>query len=312
MTAWLMMAVSGDRAHAGNEGYADLPSDYYSWDDTVVRFDQPKPGDQIALWDKETLLGVSIIDRIDEGTAVKIMRRCPKCGQTSIKPRKTKVPLYKCQTTGCGFEFDVPVMGEKEVRTYRSFHSRMWRDLTGVLTGAELRTLCEHPKDQSSLRHLHWDDFIRAANDKEPDLGLEPIDEEAHAIPGGFRRMETRVRIGQGLFRARLLDRYGEECALTGPSILGALDAAHIVQYATTGIHHESEGLLLRKDLHALVDRKLIGLDPSAWRVRVSPYLYHVPTYRELDGSPLLIPRLSRLEKALSRLFAEYSSTASR
>jgi predicted restriction endonuclease len=124
--------------------------------------------------------------------------------------------------------------------------------------------------------------------------------------------MEMRVRIGQGMFRAKLLSNYGENCALTGPSILGALDAAHIVQYATTGVHHEAEGLLLRKDLHALVDRKLIGLDPDAWRVRVSPLLYHVKGYRELDGARLLVPRVPRLEASLERLFSEYASASSR
>jgi len=61
-------------------------------------------------------------------------------------------------------------------------------------------------------------------------------------------------RLGQGEFRIAVTDAYDRRCAMTAERTLPALDAAHIIPYAEQGEHRIDNGLLLRKDLHALFD----------------------------------------------------------
>jgi putative restriction endonuclease len=64
----------------------------------------------------------------------------------------------------------------------------------------------------------------------------------------------TRVRLGQNAFRVLVTDAYNRKCAISGEKTLPVLEAAHIKQYAESGPHFISNGLLLRSDLHKLFD----------------------------------------------------------
>ena len=69
-THYLWRAVDHEgerRQHGGNVGYEDLPSSSYSWDNTVANFASPVPGEGIVIWDGDTLLGASVIEKIIEG-----------------------------------------------------------------------------------------------------------------------------------------------------------------------------------------------------------------------------------------------------
>lgn len=159
-TAWLVLVAGEDRQHGGNDGYDDAEAAYYSWDSTVNNHSRLARGDVIVLWDKRTLLGASVIERIEHGSEVKRRYSCPSCGKASLKRRKTKTPLWKCFK--CGDTFDRAATANEEVRTYRSRHDACWTDLSGCLGGAELRRLCRDPRSQLSMRQLRWDDFCRA------------------------------------------------------------------------------------------------------------------------------------------------------
>jgi putative restriction endonuclease len=77
-------------------------------------------------------------------------------------------------------------------------------------------------------------------------------------------------RLGQGTFRVMVTDAYSRRCAITSERTLPALDAAHIVPFSENGAHRVSNGLLLRRDLHALFDQGYITITPSL-SVQVSP-----------------------------------------
>ena len=64
------VGVREDRQHGGNTGYADEPSTYYSWDNTVDNHAALIEGDMIAIGDKHVLLGASVIERIETGDGV--------------------------------------------------------------------------------------------------------------------------------------------------------------------------------------------------------------------------------------------------
>jgi hypothetical protein len=49
-------------------------------------------------------------------------------------------------------------------------------------------------------------------------------------------------------------EAHGRQCAISDGKVLPALDAAHIKPYSDGGLHAESNGILLRKDIHSVFD----------------------------------------------------------
>ena len=73
----------------------------------------------------------------------------------------------------------------------------------------------------------------------------------------------TFPRLGQGSFRVLVTDAYERRCAVTGERTLPALDAAHIKPYSENGLHLVSNGILFRRDLHALFDKGYVTITPT-------------------------------------------------
>ncbi len=287
-TAWLVLAAGDNRKHGGNGGYDDLPSEHYSWDSSVPHHASLAAGDVIAVWDKAALLGVSVIEGIETGQAVKEVYRCPECGKSDFQPRKTKRPVYACLK--CPAKFDVPTAASKTVTTYRSRHGAAWVDMPGVLSGAELRALCDNPRTQHSLRSMRWETLREAIEATGATTSVDIADSAQRAIAGGHRQTTVRARLGQAAFRRQLLQAYGETCAITGPAPAAVLEAAHLYSYAASGEHHSDGGLLLRRDLHRLFDLGLLAVNPLSWTVDVAVQLRPYPAYAALAGAPLTVP----------------------
>jgi ribosomal protein L37AE/L43A len=282
--AWLVMAVGDDRQHGANDGYHDVPAESYSWDTTVPNHASLAPGDPIVLWDKRTLLGASVIERIDRGNATKPVYRCSICGGSNIKPRKTQTPPWRCFK--CKQNFDQPAVQLITVGTYVARHDAGWVDLQGVLTGEQLRALCVHPRSQLSLRPLRWAAFRTAVGRAGDAVPLTHVDARAD-VAGGHAAVTVRVRHGQATFRQRLLAECGAVCALSGPAPAAALDAAHLYSYAAVGRHHHHGGLLLRKDVHRLFDLGQLAVSPATLTVDVAADLRAFPAYADLHGTPM-------------------------
>jgi DNA-directed RNA polymerase subunit RPC12/RpoP len=287
--AWLLLAVGDDRQHGGNDGYDDEPDVHYSWDSTVPNHGSLQKGDLIALWDKRRLIGVSTIEDISKGSKEKLLYRCSECGLAGIKSRKTKFPRYKCYE--CKAEFENPTSKVEQVTTYRSRHDAGWKNLDGVLSGPELRELCESPKSQLSLRPLRWADFAREIAAR---AGLDVVGQVERRSPstltvGGHSLATVRVRRGQRAFRENLLQQYGPRCAFTGDAPASVLEAGHLYSYASLGTHHEHGGLLLRRDIHRLFDDGHLAVNPRSLRASVSPTLLRFPQYAALHDRPLTV-----------------------
>lgn len=296
---WLVLSVGDDRQHAGNTGYADDLATTYRWDSTVPHHLDLRAGDLIAIWDKQRLLGMSVIDSIKQSEGIKLRLTCPKCGKAGIKRRKSLNPAYRCHE--CSAQFDTPTSREEQVTTWATDHADAWTDLEGRLTGAQLRALCESPKSQLSMRPLRVHDFLDAIS-QEPEgagaarlarswLNTRPGGAGPDAPPpeGGHRNATVRVRRGQGAFRARLLAAHGESCAITGPCPEAALEAAHLYSYAEQGEHHQHGGLLMRRDLHRLFDLGLIAVRAKSWTIDVDPSLMAFPDYAALHGHEIKV-----------------------
>ncbi|MFF4727631.1 HNH endonuclease [Streptomyces mirabilis] len=287
-TAWLVLALGDNREHGGNDGYDDNPAEHYSWDSTVQNHARLAAGDVIALWDRKQLVGVSVIEAIDIGTAEKTVYFCPQCGKADIKRRQRQKPAYRCGS--CSAVFDTTARRTKAVTTYRSRHGKVWFDGLGLLSGAELRALCDAPKSQLSMRPARWEklrDALLATGKADAVSGL--TGGKRVPIPGGHRFAKVRCRIGQDAFRRELLEEQGELCAISGPAPADVLEAAHLYSYAESGEHHDFGGLLLRRDLHRLFDTGRIAVDPATDLLDVDSGLDAYPLYQSLHGQPLAL-----------------------
>lgn len=78
------------------------------------------------------------------------------------------------------------------------------------------------------------------------------------------RFASIEVRPDQAAFRREVFMAYKGRCAITGCDVGKALDAAHKIGRDWRKGHNRAEdGLLLRKDLHALYDHKLLTIDDA-------------------------------------------------
>jgi putative restriction endonuclease len=73
----------------------------------------------------------------------------------------------------------------------------------------------------------------------------------------------VRPRLGQGAFRTLVTDNYRRMCAITRERTLPALEAAHIRPFADGGEHEAANGILLRRDIHSLLDAGYVTITPA-------------------------------------------------
>jgi hypothetical protein len=124
-----------------------------------------------------------------------------------------------------------------------------------------------------------------------PPASLAPLDVEVDG-----KRVEQVLRVirdGQADFRKRLIEHYGAVCMVTGTAHAAVIDAAHITPYNGTSTNALSNGLLLRKDIHALFDAGLLVVSPSLV-ISVSSTLSDA-CYRDLDRRPLRLLAPSKI-----------------
>lgn len=316
--AWLLLAAGDDRQHGGNTGYDDQADAYYSWDSTVNNYGQIQVGDTVAIWDKRKLLGVSVVEEIDVTPAEKMLLRCPNpaCGRAGIKARKNLSPRYRCQD--CQLEFDEPRVEVQTVREYRSRHDAAWTSLDGLLGADQLRSVCESPKSQLSMRPLDWNAFKSALEEagasravtriqgRSPDFVYPANSPVEITIPSGHTRSMVRVRRGQQQFRDDLLARFGSLCAFTGRAPARVLDAGHLYSYAKLGQHHKHGGLLLRKDIHRLFDDGWLAVRPGNLSVDVASSLADFPQYAQLHEQRLKVDLAPQQQDWLEQHWEEH------
>ncbi|UZF45376.1 HNH endonuclease signature motif containing protein [Rhodococcus rhodochrous] len=288
-TAWLTLSTTSNyRRLVDGDKYDDNPESHYSWNNLVTHHATVQPGDVFVLWNKEILLGMSIVEHIEVGRGKAKRTRCVYCNRAAVTKRSTMDPPYKCEKCRRTFP-GPPIIDEVDVTTYRSDHAQAWTPLEGLLNGQQLRALCVSPKAQDSFRRLRWDLFQRALHEVATGDPFGAIEVAGQQIAGGHTRVMTRVRRGQGIFRAKLLAQYGHWCAFTGPCPPEVLEAGHLYSYAKVGEHRDGGGLLLRRDIHRLFDSGLLAIDGSGL-IHLAEELREYATYAPLHGLPVQVP----------------------
>ena len=102
-------------------------------------------------------------------------------------------------------------------------------------------------------------------------------------------------RRGQKGFRDSLIIAYDGKCAITGCSTLEVLEAAHIFPYKGCETNVPRNGLLLRADIHTLLDCKLLAIDPETKKILVTSSLQD-SEYESLVGRRVRKPQSQEYE----------------
>lgn len=145
------------------------------------------------------------------------------------------------------------------------------------------------------------DDPVAARVLVSPGKMLGPLDErEPTVVEDPIERQylfrETRVRVHQARFRARVVPAYGERCAICQLKEARLLDAAHIV--GDREEHGEpviSNGLSLCSIHHRAFDHDLVGISPD-YDVRVAQRLLDdedgpmLELLKEFHRKPIVVP----------------------
>jgi putative restriction endonuclease len=112
-------------------------------------------------------------------------------------------------------------------------------------------------------------------------------------------------RLGQGAFRVVVTDAYQRRCAVTGERTLPALEAAHIKPYAEGGTHEPTNGLLMRRDIHALFDSGYVTVTPDLrFNVsrRIKEEFENGRDYYRMHGQPVTPPQSALWQPDVSAL----------
>jgi hypothetical protein len=124
------------------------------------------------------------------------------------------------------------------------------------------------------LRRTYGDDGeITEVNIADPLAEIAEVEEELSALPETERETVILARIGQGLFRERLIEGWDGKCAVTGCSFLPALVASHIKPWVAATNQERLDplnGLLLVGTLDRLFDGGFITFADDG-RISISP-----------------------------------------
>ena len=136
---------------------------------------------------------------------------------------------------------------------------------------------------------------------------LQTVGPQAISGPTFSDPVLARRRLGQGAFKALVLDSYQRRCAITGHKIAPTLEAAHIRPVSKGGEHRLDNGLLLRSDVHTMFDRGYLTVDPGH-RLHVSARLREEfdngEEFYQRDGEVILLPE--RIADRPAREFLEW------
>jgi hypothetical protein len=316
---WLLLAFGDDRQYAGNRGYADDLSTVYRYDSFVPNHRRVAPGAVALVRSRDALLGVARIEEVVRRPGHKTRLRCPQCSSTSLKVRTKLVPRYRCY--GCKAETDDPAVEEVATELIEARFGTSFVDARSAVPVARLRAACIDHNGQLAMQAMNLDQVLTELLANCPAAGpllghptvmlaadaAEDAQEpgQSYAPSGQDSRValsrEIRARRGQKSFRDSLRRRYGEQCVVTGCTVLDVLEAAHISPYRGPQDNHEENGLLLRADIHTLFDLDLLGIQPDTLEVVLNPCIRSAP-YAGYEGAKLRLSAAAKPSAAALRM----------
>lgn len=79
--AWSFKAIEkDDLRYWGNDGYHDDSSVFYRYNNSVPNYKNVKEGDIVIIRDREKVLGISIVEKLESRNTTKTIFKCPHEG----------------------------------------------------------------------------------------------------------------------------------------------------------------------------------------------------------------------------------------
>ena len=177
-------------------------------------------------------------------------------------------------------------------QTHYIFYNGKYHPLKAIIKNAMMR--CNLDPCDAFLREFtshNGRDWLKTFKDArfdlvEGDISLFEMEREEQRTK---KLYEAFARPNQASFRSSVIRLYSGICPITKNSTLSALEAAHIVPFATGGNDAPSNGLLLRADLHRLFDLNLFAINPRTLQISFSNEI--VGDYRKFDGFAVELPK---------------------
>lgn len=134
-----------------------------------------------------------------------------------------------------------------------------------------------------------WDECQTRASRR-----VDSVADRSDVAVGGYGEpVLVRPRLGQHSFRVVVLDKYFRRCAVTNEKTVPTLEAAHIRSFADQPEHLITNGVLLRADLHRLLDSGYATITTDFHFLtsrRVKEDFDNGAEYYRLSGSPIRRP----------------------
>lgn len=136
--------------------------------------------------------------------------------------------------------------------------------------------------------YAHWGVGLQDTTATAPSIVM-PATEDDELAERAKRFAQVEVRPDQQAFRKAVFMACGGACVVSGCDVPEALDAAHLEgRDWRQGHNSATDGILLRKDLHALYDRGLLRLANG----RVELDACTRPHYADLNGASTRAPKI--------------------
>ncbi|WP_293744645.1 HNH endonuclease signature motif containing protein [uncultured Pedobacter sp.] len=299
---WILKSKGAKSAFGGNNGYADELERFYLFDTTVKNHDKIRAGDSVLLVDKHFIKGSAVIERIEISEGIPKQRfRCPDCGTQEFYSRASVIPRYKCRKK---HEFEDPDPEDITVTQYRAHYADSFKPAAAKLSVKTLEGYYIKRNIYYSIQQAELSFITGGSADSSIQRSMPRMEQVRKRrklmLPAGayqpgaddnrsFLIRKVSVRPSQDVFRSDLFQIYGTRCMLTGCDVAAAIEASHICPYRGESDNHPENGILLRRDLHALYDENLIGIDPEELTIRLSKAL-RGSVYEHYAGRLLCIP----------------------
>ncbi|GAB3921789.1 HNH endonuclease [Mucilaginibacter myungsuensis] len=288
---WVFKSFEGTRSFGGNEGYADRAELHYVYDSTVFNHNKVKAGDSVIIVDKKHVKGLAIIaEVIIQPQTPKRQYSCPECQTRRLASRKSLQPRYRCKN---GHGFDEPISAtvyvDQYIAKYASGYQAIKEQIPARLIANYYLNYNAYYSIQAARQELLSDRFKDISNLLTRSIHI-PGDNYVPSISDmrDYKLLKLAIRPAQAAFRSQLIIRHGSRCMISNCDIAEALDACHIAPYLGPEDNHLENGLILRKDLHALFDADLIGIHPQNLTISVAQKLKQ-SSYKDLEGVNVLL-----------------------
>jgi hypothetical protein len=296
INCWTLKSKEADRSFGGNDGYPDELGIHYVFDNYVKNYQRVEIGDVVIIAGKKNIYGVARIENISiENQKPGIRYRCPICNIAEFYDRKGISPIYKCRNK---HEFDI----RKEENILKDLYTANYGStFTPLIAPIETKILMPYfinynkyySIQQTQLTFI-TDRLAQAAHLLETPQTSVTIGIQDDPIPyihddddkRKYAQRNIVIRGGQAAFRADLISYYGAKCMLTNCNTEIAVEACHINSYKGDNTNLISNGLLLRRDLHILFDKNLLGIHPETLTVTLHASLKN-SHYQEFEGQKL-------------------------